>query len=336
MNCSLSNYYTGDSNGIFIYPQPSDEAFASTRLMVMCDSETMLNVLVEQLSPYVDGDKQITATVFNEALDEALHADGNRKTCQLALLAFHKGGCLAAQMGNSRIMQVRCDADEAPSVEYDSRDQVLDIYSSKAKVELINDIKADDRFAMFAAEKLVPSKAARIMSSPTGGDEPHRIAKLSQMQTEAGSSNCVVMCHINEVSGINPLAHISDLNPRWFILALVLLVAIVIGAIFSLNGGLFASTDQAAVTDSTQMDSLQSGQDSIVPTNANVDSSAPLRTDTLKSFREKAIVPQDTMSIKEVHSSSASDETEQHEHKASEPNQEPATEPSATETPAGD
>ena len=335
MNCSVSNYYTGDSEGIFICPQPGDETFASAKLMVMCDSETMLDSLVEQLSAYVSDDKQITATVFNEALNEALHADGNRKSCQLALLAFHKGGCLAAQMGNSRIMQVRCDADEAPSVEYDSRDQVLDIYSSKAKVELINDIKADDRFAMFASEKLTPSKAARIMSSPTGGDEAHRVVKLSQMQAEAGCSTCVVMCHVDGVSGINPLANIKDLNPKWFILALVLLVAIAIGAVFSLNGGLFATSDQAAVTDSTEMDSLQSQQDSIVPTNANVDSSAPLRTDTLKSFKEKAIVPQDTMSIKEVHSATT-DETEQHEHKASEPSQEPAAEPSATETPAGD
>ena len=324
MNCSVSNYHTGVSDGICIYPQPGDESFASARLMVMCDSEEMLNSLVEQLYPYVSGDKQITATAFNEALDEALHADGNRKSCQLALLAFHKGGCLAAQMGNSRIMQVRCDAEEASSVEYDSRDQVLDIYSSKAKVELINDLKAGDRFAMFASEKLIPSKAARIMCSPTGGDEPQRLAKLSQMQAEAGNSNCVVMCHI------------KDLNPRWFILALVLLVAIAIGAIFSLNGGLFATSDQAAVTDSTQMDSLQNSQDSIVPTNANVDSSAPLRADTLKSFREKAIVPQDTMSIKEVHSTTT-DETEQHEHKASEPSSEPApTEPAVTETPSGD
>ena len=336
MNCSVSNYHTGVSDGICIYPQPGDESFASARLMVMCDSEEMLNSLVEQLYPYVSGDKQITATAFNEALDEALHADGNRKSCQLALLAFHKGGCLAAQMGNSRIMQVRCDAEEASSVEYDSRDQVLDIYSSKAKVELINDLKAGDRFAMFASEKLIPSKAARIMCSPTGGDEPQRLAKLSQMQAEAGNSNCVVMCHIDEVSGINPLANIKDLNPRWFILALVLLVAIAIGAIFSLNGGLFATSDQAAVTDSTQMDSLQNSQDSIVPTNANVDSSAPLRADTLKSFREKAIVPQDTMSIKEVHSNTT-DETEQHEHKASEPSSEPApTEPAVTETPSGD
>ena len=116
----------------------------------------------------------------------------------------------------------------------------------------------------------------------------------------------------------------------------MLLGAIAIGAIFSLNGGLFATSDQAAVTDSTQMDSLQNSQDSIVPTNANVDSSAPLRADTLKSFREKAIVPQDTMSIKEVHST-ATDETEQHEHKASEPSSEPApTEPAVTETPSGD
>ena len=135
------------------------------------------------------------------------------------------------------------------------------------------------------------------MSSPTGGDEAHRVAKLSQMQAEAGCSTCVVMCHVDGVSGINPLANIKDLNPKWFILALELLVAIAVGAVFSLNGGLFATSDQAAVTDSTEMDSLQSQQDSIVPTNANVDSSAPLRTDTLKSFKEKAIVPQDIMSI---------------------------------------
>ncbi|MBQ4138111.1 MAG: hypothetical protein II592_01010, partial [Muribaculaceae bacterium] len=122
---------------------PSREQLGyDSQVFIACDDEIVARALANYINDEFNLDKAVTDEAFNAALDAALNTKDHRvKRCNLSVAIYNHGGCYVAQMGSSRVLQVRPEEQE---IVYDSRSQVLDIYSSKAKVEQISDLQAGD------------------------------------------------------------------------------------------------------------------------------------------------------------------------------------------------
>lgn len=123
-----------------IYPRRG-EATEETRCFVLCDgmggldrgevaSSVVSSVLGQAINERLAHDGMLTDAAFEDALDKAYDAldaksdVGHTRNMgtTLALLCFHRGGCLAAHIGDSRIYHLRPKNDE---IMYRSRDHSL-------------------------------------------------------------------------------------------------------------------------------------------------------------------------------------------------------------------
>lgn len=123
-----------------IYPRRG-EASEDTRCFVLCDgmggldrgevaSSVVSSVIWQAINERTAHDDALTDAEFEEALDKAYDAldaksdMGHTRNMgtTLALLCFHRGGCLAAHIGDSRIYHLRPKSDE---IMYRSRDHSL-------------------------------------------------------------------------------------------------------------------------------------------------------------------------------------------------------------------
>ncbi len=291
MNFSLSYHSSIKNDGeLYFTPSSTDGSqLNSPLLIVMCNDSALGEELQSIVASRLAQTGCITPNEFNDALDKAIRASSRPvRNCDLAFAAFHKKGCLVAQMGTSRILQLRKD-----NVEYDSRDQVLDIYSSKAKVEQIYDIKPGDYLAISATERLNPQKALTAIFNDEATDDAQRLRAFTAVADEGKEVEATALVGIEGVTGLNPLANIYDLNVKWFLIAFALLAAIIACAFLTFNYGFIVAHDQTTVTDSTLIDNQESNTtDTIVPAVAvNIDTAiAPAKVDTTISEKQKVHV----------------------------------------------
>lgn len=322
MDFSLSYHFAPqEGSNTYFCPLPDGhKQFSSPLLIVACSDIAVGEKLQNIVAARLDATGNITPNDFNDALDKAL-SDCNGAAVRkltLAFAAFHKRGCLVAQMGNSRILLLR-----KSGIEYDSRDQVLDIYSSKAKVEQIYDIKAGDYLVISLIEKFNAQKALSSIFNGNDADDEQRL--LNFTSTVRGSNETVgetAIVGVEAVTGMNPLANICDLNAKWFILAFALLAAIIVGGLLTFKPGLLTATsEQATVTDST----ITSPQDSELPdtlvpaVKTNIDTAVAVKVDTVRHKPHKA--EEDSLKATQVETEHAKPEVEPTvpEHKEPEP-----------------
>lgn len=113
---------------------------ATHRVFILCDgmgghergevaSQTVCQTLCELLTPVVEADEILTDEYLNDAVNKAVaKLNGKDGTTEkkmgttLTLLVFHKGGCTAAHIGDSRIYHLRPQTNE---ILYKSRDHSL-------------------------------------------------------------------------------------------------------------------------------------------------------------------------------------------------------------------
>lgn len=206
-----------------------DQSMSEYPVYMVCDDEIVANALYNYITSNINLDKNVTSEDFNDALDHALNTPEHRvKRCNLALAMYNHGGCFVAQMGKTRVLQVRPTTQE---IEYDSRAQVLDIYSSKAKVELIKDLKADDYILLCSAEN-IDEKAIRKTLCNVDKDDHAKIDEVGRIvgkvKTVGGAVPAVVMNHVEESSGTGASLNLSFLSGfKIKYLGYVLLIAVV-------------------------------------------------------------------------------------------------------------
>ncbi len=292
MDFSLSYHFAPqEGSNTYFYPQPDGHTQSGSPLLIVACSDIDVGEKLQSLvAARLDTTGNITPNDFNDALDKALSGCNGAavRKLTLAFAAFHKRGCLVAQMGNSRILQLR-----RGSIEYDSRDQVLDIYSSKAKVEQLYDIKAGDYLAITLVEKFNAQKALSSIFNDPDADDGQR---LQNFTAAVKGSNATVgetaIVGVEAVTGMNPLANIRDLNAKWFLLAFALLAAIIGGGLLTFKPGLLTvAPEQATVTDSTLVSPQEESKqpDTIVPAvEVNIDTAIAVKVDTVRHKPHKA------------------------------------------------
>ncbi len=154
------------------------EGSGEAQLYIACGNPQVKTNMVEQLSARYSASRSFSTLDANEALDNALRVDGSRvKKCDMTLLLLHRGGALAMQMGEGRLLQLRPGERNAL---YDSRDQVLDIYTSRAKVMPIDDIKAGDSFVLSTGGRFDTSKLLELFrkAKDTGTPDADKLANI--------------------------------------------------------------------------------------------------------------------------------------------------------------
>lgn len=169
---------------------------------IACDDPIVAGALYSYITTNFDLSKNFTGDNFNEALEEALNQPEHRvKKCNLALAIYNRAGCLVAQMGKSRVIQV---SQETGEIEYDSMAQVLDIYSSKAKVELIRIVKPGDYLLLCSAESF-DAKVIRKILTDRDKDDKAKLAGIAEAlkatKTSGGNKPGVVLSQVEHVQG---------------------------------------------------------------------------------------------------------------------------------------
>lgn len=214
-----------------------DQSMSEYPVYMVCDDEIVATELYNYIVSSIKLDKNVTSEEFNDALDQALNTPEHRvKRCNLAVAIYNHGGCFVAQMGKTRVLQVRPATQE---IEYDSRAQVLDIYSSKAKVELIKDLKADDYIMLCSAEN-IDEKAIRKALCNVDKDDHAKIDEVnrlvSKVKTVGGATPAVVLNHVEESSGSGAsfsLSFLSGFKAKYlgYLLLIAVVVLLVVGAV---------------------------------------------------------------------------------------------------------
>lgn len=194
----FKSYNTLYINGQKAAIQPES---GESRLYVLSDDAQVAHALYAQLTEHVNFKKAVPVEEFNQLLNEVLDNPQHRvKRCNLALVMLTGGGAFVAQMGKARVLQVR--EDEIP---YDSMGQILDIYSAKARVSNLTDVKPDDYFLLTSAEDFDAKQTRKILTKAGKNDDDKANELIPALRGQAHGSNAdevaAVLLHVNDVSG---------------------------------------------------------------------------------------------------------------------------------------
>lgn len=229
----------------------SDQPLAGDHaILIACDDERVASELYSHISSNCDLAKAFAHEEFKAALNHALNCPDHRvRSCNLAMAVVSRAGCLVAQMGKSRVLQVRPSTQE---IEYDSRAQVLDIYSSKAKVELIKDLRAGDYIVLCTAEN-IEVKAVRKTMCDAGKDDHAKLADIAQIlkpsKTDGGHTPALAFARVEEAQGGGAsMPSFAFIKPKRMLYAL-LAAAVVGAATWVLTANPFSDTGHHATVD---------------------------------------------------------------------------------------
>ncbi len=141
---------------------PSDDN--SNKLYILSNNQTLASEIYNEVVTSHDLNKHFSTEDFNEIIDN-LSADcrAGFKKSDFLMVAYNAAGCFVAQTGNTRAIQVRPDEQE---IVFDTRNLVLDIYNSKAKVCQLTDYKPGDIMLLSSKEELDASSIRRTLSNP--------------------------------------------------------------------------------------------------------------------------------------------------------------------------
>ena len=216
------------------YASPNiGSATEDDRLFIVTNDVAVREALIEALNDKLEKRRKISPAMFNEMLEDALTSLGQRnKQCDLAFLLMHPGGCLVAQMGRSRVLQISRANHE---IAYDSRNQIQD-YSTKSRAEVIKDINDADVIIITLSDRVDGHKLTQTVADYAGSEEfEQQINKALAVNLETAPASFVITLQHAKGGMLKPL---SDVNWKWILLYLLLAAAIAGLAMLSLNGGL--------------------------------------------------------------------------------------------------
>lgn len=218
----------------------SDNISADDRLFVVCDNRELVAALIQRVNEVYDPDTPFSPDDFNRALHRALDDQRHNITkCSMALMIMHSAGILVAQMGKSRILHVKRGA-RVP--DYDSRDQVRDIYSGRAKVQQLVNLDADDHLLLTLAAHTDADALTRTMASLQLNEQARLDAVMTMLRNNEEQTPATMIVRVDGVEGRGS-RWVRDLNWRWVLFYLLLVAAIVAVAVLSFNTRLVWDSD---------------------------------------------------------------------------------------------
>jgi len=230
-----------------IFPSVNDVS-AESRLFMVCDgmgghesgevaSSTVCQAISEYMSANINTDEIFTEEMFRdvlahayERLNEKDNGEEKKMGTTLTFVYFHRGGCMAAHIGDSRIYHIRPSKNE---ILYRSRDHslVYDLFEageiseeemrtspqkniitrcmmpgqeepSKADIVNIRDVRPDDYFFLCSdgmLENMSDAELLSIISDQNETDEM-KVATLKKYTSANKDNHSAWLIHIDEVT----------------------------------------------------------------------------------------------------------------------------------------
>ena len=108
-------------------------------IYIVTNNQRIGNEVYNEIIASYDLAKKFATEDFNETIDHlSSECKAQLKSCDFLLAVYNAAGCFIAQNGKTRAIQVRPQEQE---IVFDSRNLVLDIYSSKMKTTQLVDYK---------------------------------------------------------------------------------------------------------------------------------------------------------------------------------------------------
>ncbi|MCR5153127.1 MAG: protein phosphatase 2C domain-containing protein [Prevotella sp.] len=212
-----------------MFPLPGRSS-ESDRLFIVCDgvgskkdadyaSRITANTIASYFSLHHSADRVATDNLLHDALvtaykklNEADNGDGSEMATTMALLYMHRGGCLAAHIGNSRIYHVRPSQGEILYRSIDHTDAegkkltraIMTRQKGMARPEIVHitDIKPGDFFMLFTAgmfEKgLTDGQIVEILKMDNTDDDKLRIFTAACANNHDNHSAFII--HVNGIA----------------------------------------------------------------------------------------------------------------------------------------
>lgn len=244
-------------------------------IYVLSNNQTLASEVYNEIITSYNLNKHFTTDDFNEVIDQ-LSGDcrAEFKKSDFLLAVYNAGGCFIAQTGKTRAIQVRPDDQE---IVFDSRNLVLDIYNSKARVSQLTDHKQGDLLLLCSQEDIDAKAIRRILSNPELSTQAKN-DQLKQMKELANA--CHVLINATNVKASFSLSLLKKIRFKYVAYALLICaIASVVAWMVTCNP--FKGGDDATVVDEDTLVSVNS------PHNAD--------TTTVKEITETStIAPKDS------------------------------------------
>lgn len=244
-------------------------------IYVLSNNQTLASEVYNEIITSYNLNKHFTTDDFNEVIDQ-LSGDcrAEFKKSDFLLAVYNAGGCFIAQTGKTRAIQVRPDDQE---IVFDSRNLVLDIYNSKARVSQLTDYKQGDLLLLCSQEDIDAKAIRRILSNPELSTQAKN-DQLKQMKELANA--CHVLINATNVKASFSLSLLKKIRFKYVAYALLICaIASVVAWMVTCNP--FKGGDDATVVDEDTLVSVNS------PHNAD--------TTTVKEITETStIAPKDS------------------------------------------
>ena len=242
-------------------------------IYVLSNNQTLASEVYNEIITSYNLNKHFTTDDFNEVID---HLSGDCraefKKSDFLLVVYNAGGCFIAQTGKTRAIQVRPDDQE---IVFDSRNLVLDIYNSKARVSQLTDYKQGDLLLLCSQEDIDAKAIRRILSNPELSTQAKN-DQLKQMKELANA--CHVLINATNVKASFSLSLLKKIRFKY--VAYALLICAIAGVVaWMVTCNPFKGGDDATVVD----------EDTLVSVNS------PHNADTLKVITETpTMAPKDS------------------------------------------
>ncbi|MBQ0115583.1 MAG: hypothetical protein KBT10_06905 [Bacteroidales bacterium] len=258
MKIQLSNIqYIITEDNSFMFPNMHNVE-ETDRLFIVCNDDESARIIITGINNKLsNSSKSITLSDFNEILDEAEPYFKKQEAFNLALALFQSNGCLVAQMGSSRVLQINTADQE---IKYDSRDQVLDLYSDKAKVFNITDIAQGDVLIITLVGRVNINEVVNNVCS--GEDIASKLSNSLSLNDRKAPAAFVIP--ITNVEGKLNMT-IPDISFKWIAIIMLLVVIVVSAVLFSMSNG---NSEQSIINNTTSEDTVQQiiNRDSVADT----------------------------------------------------------------------
>ncbi|MDO4510226.1 MAG: hypothetical protein Q4B68_00225 [Bacteroidales bacterium] len=249
MKFDLDIFYNKSNNEYSILPSDDNRS----HVFLISSNLTLANEVYNEIITTHDVNKSFTTEDFNEIID-GVSADSKAqlKKADFLLAVYNADGCFVAQTGKTRAIQVRPQEQE---IVFDSRNLVLDIYSSKMKVSQLTDYQRGDMLLLTSQENVDASLVRRVLSNPAMGAS-EKCDKLKAAKECAQAS--FVIADALDVKQSFSMAFLKKVKLKYVGYTLVACAAAAVAAWTVINNPFKATDNGATVVD----------EDSIVTTKA--------------------------------------------------------------------
>lgn len=221
-------------------------------IYVLSNNQTLASEVYNEIITSYNLNKHFTTDDFNEVIDQ-LSGDcrAEFKKSDFLLVVYNAGGCFIAQTGKTRAIQVRSDDQE---IVFDSRNLVLDIYNSKARVSQLTDYKQGDLLLLCSQEDIDAKAIGRILSNPELSTQAKN-DQLKQMKELANA--CHVLINATNVKASFSLSLLKKIRFKY--VAYALLICAIAGVVaWMVTCNPFKGGDDATVVDEDTLVSVNS------------------------------------------------------------------------------